>query len=369
MSIINTTPMNHSAIMKIYAERNEIDLEPEYQRKGNIWSLEKKQLLIDSIINNYDIPKIYFHELTNNKYEYSVIDGRQRLETIWGFMNGEFALADDFKYFKDTNLELKSIKYNDLANKYPKIRINFDAFNLPIVIVQTDDTDLIEDMFSRLNEAVPLNAAEKRNAKGGHAVKVIREIAKNDFFDFKLRITNTRYQYLEIATKFLYLEDCINKERKIIDTSKSFLDKFVENYKNDFVGNDKSLKSEVIMNSYETHTNNVLLSLNNIFSDKDTLLKRQGDIPIYYLLIRDALYQGMLQNIDRQRISIFQDKVDSVSKLSFENINEEDYTFYDYYTNTQQGTNNSSNIRARIQILESFLGLDYEKSLIRFHSK
>ena len=121
MSTINTIPMNHSAIMKIYAERDEIDLSPEYQRKGNIWSLEKKQLLIDSILNNYDIPKIYFHELKHDNYLYSVIDGRQRLETIWEFMDGKFSLADDFKYFKDECLNLKSLKYNDLAKEFPKL--------------------------------------------------------------------------------------------------------------------------------------------------------------------------------------------------------------------------------------------------------
>lgn len=370
MSTIRTTPLNHPTIMKIYAERDEINLEPEYQRKGSIWSLEKKQLLIDSIINDYDIPKIYFHELQNDaKYQYSVIDGRQRLQAIWEFMDGVFPLASDFKYFKNPEFNLTSLKYNDLAKLFPKIRINFDSINLPIIVVQTEDIDLIEDMFYRLNEAVPLNAAEKRNAMGGHAVKAIREIAKNDFFSAKIKIPNTRYQYLEIAAKFLYLEDCINKEKKIIDTSKSFLDKFVENYKNDFSENDKSLNSQMIINTYETYTNEVLCSLNNIFADKDTLLKRQGDIPIYYLLIKDALNQGMLANIDRQKIFAFQEKVENVSKLSFENINEDDYTFYEYYTNTQQGTNNSSNIRARVQLLESFFGLDYEKSLIRFHSK
>lgn len=367
MSTIRTTPLNHPTIMKIYAEKDEINLEPEYQRKGSIWSLEKKQLLIDSILNDYDIPKIYFHELRNEKYQYSVIDGRQRLQAIWEFIDGVFPLSDDFKYFKNPDLNLESLTYNDLANKYPKIRINFDSINLPIIVVQTEDIDLIEDMFYRLNEAVPLNAAEKRNAMGGFAVKAIRETAKNNFFSTKIRISNTRYQYFEIAAKFLYLEDCISKEKKIIDTSKSFLDKFVENYKNEYVENDITLKSEKIIEEYENNTNKVLISLNNIFSDKDILLKRQGDIPIYYLLIRDALNQDILININRQKIVDFQDKVDSVSKLSFDKINEDDYTFYEYYTNTQQGTNNSSNIRARIQIIESFFGIDYEKSLIRFH--
>lgn len=162
MGTIRTTPLNHPTIMKIYAEKNEINLEPDYQRKGSIWSLDKKQLLIDSILNDYDIPKIYFHELQQDeKYQYSVIDGRQRLQAIWEFMDGVFSLSSEFKYFKNPDLDLSSLNYNDLANKYPKIRINFDSFNLPIIIVQTEDVDLIDDMFSRLNEAVPLNAAEK----------------------------------------------------------------------------------------------------------------------------------------------------------------------------------------------------------------
>lgn len=358
MSTINTITMNHSAIMKIYAEREEIDLEPEYQRKGNIWSLEKKQLLIDSIINNYDIPKIYFHELNNNKFEYAVIDGRQRLETIWGFMNGEFSLADDFKYFKDESLNLKSLTYNDLAKEFPKIRINFDTFNLPIVIVQTDDIDLIEEMFSRLNEAVPLNASEKRNAIGGNAVKAIRELTNNNFYLNKIKINNNRYQHHEICTKLLYLEDCINKEKKIIDTSKLFLDKFVEYYK---------INEEININKYKNNVSDILNILNGIFSNNDKLLKRQGDIPIYYLLIKDALNQNKISNINRQKIVEFQDKVELVGKQSFEDINEENYIYADYYNNTQQGTNNSSNIRARIQILENFFDIDYEQSLIRFH--
>ncbi|MDQ1339422.1 MAG: hypothetical protein QG567_574 [Campylobacterota bacterium] len=358
MSTINTIPMNHSAIMKIYAERDEIDLEPEYQRRGNIWSLEKKQLLIDSVINNYDIPKIYFHELSNSQHEYSVIDGRQRLETIWGFMDGKFALADDFKYFKDTSLELKSLTYNDLANKYPKIRINFDSFNLPIVVVQTDDIDLIEDMFSRLNEAVPLNAAEKRNAVGGNAVKAIRKLTQNEFFENKIRVKNNRYQYYEITAKLLYLEDCVHKERKIIDTSKSFLDKFVEHYKDQ--------GSEQI-DFYANNVQMVLDGFNKVFSDEDQLLKRQGDIPVYYLLLKDAINQNLLSKISRQKLVDFQERIEKVAKQTFEQIDENDYIFYDYYSNTQQGTNNSSNIRARVQILESFFEIDYDKSIVRFH--
>ena len=57
--------------------------------------------------------------------------------------------------------------YSDLGFKYPLLKARFDATSLSVISVRTEDIELIEDMFSRLNEAVPLNAPEKRNAFGG----------------------------------------------------------------------------------------------------------------------------------------------------------------------------------------------------------
>ena len=140
-------------------------MSPDYQRMGGVWTPEKKQLLIDSILNDYDLPKIYFHAFSRDQrketgYAYAVIDGRQRLETIWQFIEGRFSLSDDFVYQEDEGISLANLGYSDIASNYPKIKIKFDSFVLPVVGVSTDDQDLIEDMFSRLNEAVPLNATK-----------------------------------------------------------------------------------------------------------------------------------------------------------------------------------------------------------------
>ena len=45
--------------------------------------LEDKQYLIDSILKKLDFPKFYFRKLDDKKYE--IVDGQQRLETIWNF--------------------------------------------------------------------------------------------------------------------------------------------------------------------------------------------------------------------------------------------------------------------------------------------
>ena len=60
---IKIYPMNNSAIIRVNSDREHIDTSPTYQRNSEVWNLEKKQLLIDSILNEYDIPKLYFHIL------------------------------------------------------------------------------------------------------------------------------------------------------------------------------------------------------------------------------------------------------------------------------------------------------------------
>src|SRR5258705_12023868 len=171
MVVLKTYPYPNSAILRLNSERQFINVEPPYQRRGDIWTLEKKQLLIDSILNDYDIPKLYFHTISRKQrvadgteFDYAIIDGRQRLQTIWSFIDDEFPLAEEFVYLADETVSAGGMKYSEIASAYPRLKIRFDSFTLPIVCLETEDLDLIEDMFSRLNEAVPLSAAEKRHA-------------------------------------------------------------------------------------------------------------------------------------------------------------------------------------------------------------
>ena len=49
-------------IKEIYEKRNQFDF-PEYQRAPKLWKLKDKILLIDSILINLDIPKLYFNQI------------------------------------------------------------------------------------------------------------------------------------------------------------------------------------------------------------------------------------------------------------------------------------------------------------------
>jgi len=320
---------------------------------GGVWTKEKKQLLIDSIINDYDIPKIYFHSYSRddaekNGFDYSVIDGRQRLETIWEFINGEFNLSPEIEYQRDPKIKLSGLGYDDMAKEYPRIKIKFDSFVLPIIAVETDDEDLIEDMFFRLNEAVPLNAAEKRNAIGGDMVNCIREVSESYFFSRNVAFKNNRFQHREVAARIILILESIESSRQIIDTKKVYLDALAKNYRTSRLPEVDYLKSKAL---------EVLNVMSNVFSDNDELLRSQGNITLYFLLFKSALENNQLEKITRRKFLDFNEKLKENRILATQDYENSSFELLEFDRLTQQGTNDASNLRERLGTLETEFGI------------
>lgn len=349
MATLKTSDYRNSTVLRIFSEKEFINTNPDYQRPGGIWSVPKKQLLIDSILNDYDIPKLYFNQTKDEKYEFAIIDGRQRLESIWEFINGDFTLSDEFVYFKDSNVNAKNLSYADLAREYPKLKINFDSYVLPIIIIETDEIELIEDMFSRLNEAVPLNAAEKRNSIGGSMTVSIRNVAENLFFKRKVKFSNSRYQHREVACRLLFLIYSLSNNNKVIDTKRPYLDKMTLFYKDN---------PNVSPDSTEKEVKSVLSSMNNIFINDDILLRSQSNITIYFLVFRNAIINDEVDKISRKNLLGFYESLAENRKVAEKDITEANYDYLEYERMSQQGTNDSVSIRERVRVLAEYLDLE-----------
>ena len=335
--------------MRIYSERNIIQPDPEYQRLGGVWSLEKRQLLIDTILNDFDVPKLYFHEfaapqqLEDGRYvKYAVIDGKQRLEAIWDFIEGKFPLADDFQFFADSFVEAKGLFYPELAEKYPHLKMTFDSYALPVVLVTTDDVDLIEEMFLRLNEAVPLNAAEKRNAMGGPMAREIRSVANHDFFEYQVPFSNRRYQYREMAARFLLL----TSEDNIGDTKKSYLDDMVKQYKSRPASDSELVGQRV---------SKVLDRACQVFAENDQLLRAQATVLIYFLSLKKAMDEEWEDGFTREQLVEFNGLREKNRKVAEKDIAAAKYELLEFDQMTLQGTNDKTSIQFRLQTLINFL--------------
>lgn len=95
-----------------------VDFNPDYQR-DYVWELEDKVELIDSIFNRIDIGKFVFVENDYvEKYEYEILDGKQRLRAILDFYEDRFAYKG--RYFSDLS---------------KKDKVYFMKFTIPHAIV------------------------------------------------------------------------------------------------------------------------------------------------------------------------------------------------------------------------------------------
>src|SRR5438034_8375785 len=66
-----------------------IDLDADYQRE-KIWSREDQETLIDSIVQNIDIPTIYLVRVQGSEnFDFECIDGKQRMTTLLSFFKPE----------------------------------------------------------------------------------------------------------------------------------------------------------------------------------------------------------------------------------------------------------------------------------------
>lgn len=333
-----------STVWKLFRIRDRIQLDPDYQRLGGIWAPENRQLLIDTIINGFDVPKIYMHKFNSplhkrgNTYDYAIVDGRQRLETMWSFIEGNIALADDFVLFKDEKTEIAGMTYQELATEHPELKADFDGFPLAVVLIETDELEMIEEMFSRLNEAAPLTAPEKRNAFGGPVPIAIRRLAKDGFFGRALPFPNKRYRHFDLATKFLLTEH----EGKVVDTKKARLDDFVRSFENE--SRQKNLP-------FLKSAQQVVRAMSKVFTESDSLLRQVGIVTLYYHLFRIARNEKWISQITRKKLNDF-DKKRTKNRIAFEMGHmdkvDNDLIEFDGYA---QSPNDAGAMRFRLKVL------------------
>ena len=134
-----------------------LELSPDFQRRS-VWSEKAKSYLIDTIIRGKPMPKIIISQkLEGTRTIRVVIDGQQRLRSIFDYRNG------DFKLSRAHNREYAGCTYDQLPQE---MRNDFLKYELGVDVIFDMEYPDILDIFSRINSyTVTLNQQEKFNAK------------------------------------------------------------------------------------------------------------------------------------------------------------------------------------------------------------
>lgn len=161
-----------------------IDLNPRFQRR-NAWTDERRSLLIESLVVGIPVPEIVLAEHPKQKKSFIVIDGKQRLLALSGFIDPTDSPSWERPKLKGllVRSDLNGVSFQEMqseANAETRRRL-LNADIRCTVIANFNDEAVLYQIFYRLNTgSVPLSTQELRQS-----------LIRGDFANFLVDYTNT----------------------------------------------------------------------------------------------------------------------------------------------------------------------------------
>jgi hypothetical protein len=140
--------------------RGEIIINRHYQRSDQVWPEMAKSYLMETIILDFPVPKLYLHQtqdLKTRKPIKHIVDGQQRTQAIMDFCDDKFALS--------RKLETESLRGQTFSQLDEEVSEAFLNYGLSMDLFTAAPIDQVIEVFRRMNSyTVPLNPEEKRHA-------------------------------------------------------------------------------------------------------------------------------------------------------------------------------------------------------------
>ncbi len=335
--------------MKDNPSKDTIDFNSPIQRKSGMWDDKRKSLLLHSIMMNgiYSVPTVYFRKdmVADKKYQYSVIDGIQRITTVFDFIDNRFPLTEIPPVILDgTSYEVSGKFFSDLEQDCQQEIIRF---KLRIEAFEPEDGDTeeyvnntIEEVFSRLNSAVPLTSAQLCKAKAGTDVAILLNTLLGSHF-FTESACFTKSQIKASDDQRCLLQAMMLLDRNYIagfefkDLSETSLMAYSESIKGCY----SAMQSDTLKSTVEY--------LTDAFPQQNKQLKKIN-IPIVMYLADVAMDTGVKPMYFRQWWEFF---------------TEEDPLFEDYKLFCSSGSTKLEKTNGRLAVMVKSFCLYHEKEI------
>lgn len=281
-------------------KRRLINMQPDFQRHGHLWSKDKKSRLIESIILGLPLPSFYFY-IDESDEKWVVIDGLQRLCAISDFM-------------VEQKLRLSGLQFiGDMHNKYQFDDFSYfeqlDMLMRPVtlnVISGASSSEAKYIIFQRINsEGTQLSPAEIRNALfHGKAMDLIRKLAESHEFENSTNnsVSQKRLLHYDYVSRFIAFY-IMGYE----DYPSNDMDKFIGNAL-DVINKDSDVNKLSLLSNIFYNALSICYSLlgANVFrqplSANDRRIKEVKSNPISISLFEAMMYSVAVLSADQQQV-------------------------------------------------------------------
>lgn len=167
---ITSRGMSIQEAYRIYRDGNLI-VNRQYQRKL-VWTIQEKETLVDSILKQYPIPLILLARSDEGNHKLEIIDGMQRLNAVFGFIENEFLFEEkafDVAQFARAKQASEDgvffISDPSVQRLNKKACADFLDYQLAITQFDADNPAHVVNVFGRINSGGrQLSDQERRQA-------------------------------------------------------------------------------------------------------------------------------------------------------------------------------------------------------------
>lgn len=351
----NNFSRNSIKINDIYSKFNNEEwiIDKTYQRR-KVWGIKDNIRLIETILLELVIPEIFIWDCdtdpTTGKTITHIVDGQQRINAIFEFIQGKFKLQSKYLISPDIQNLYGDLTFSQLPDDIKK---RIWIYEISVVnLSNTFSLDEIKNMFYRLNLTdYSLNEQEKRNSMDSVFGQAAESLADLDFWT-KHKVFSPRdirrMGDVEYCSNILLL--C--REGIVDQTKQEVLDQIYTDFVDEYPDQDKDLKK---INEAIDYIDVIITPETKSFSSKKvqmfTLFALAFDFIDNEILITDEIKKIFVQFV--KTYNAFKNEYEL--NLSTEEERKVFEMIKKYKLASSEGVNKISNRMIRFEVLKKIL--------------
>lgn len=303
----STLPLGVGALYKYWhSPEQTLRCSLSFQRNSGMWSLITKSSLVASVLTDSFIPAVVFlkdkvgtNEKGKDICRYEILDGQQRLTSLFEFLDDRFALhgAVEPIEFDGFTYDIAGKKFSELE---PELQDAIKGYRFSIQALENYTYPEVEKLFFNINSGVALSTIQKSKAKlGNENMEFFNGLLTSGFFTQSVNLTEAqakREDDLLLLLQTMLLLDNRHEGREYKNISAATCLAYAESIRNTYNGDKKGMLQDLV--EY----------LDDTFLQKMKFL-RKNNVPIVGVCAKAAQEQGADPNAFKAFICEFSNNI------------------------------------------------------------